>query len=117
MAAVDYLDSLGWDAIHAHEHALGERFLAGLPAGIELYGPPTMAGRVPTFCFNVPGRTPEDVAKRLAERDLAVWHGDYYAVETMRHLGLADGAVRAGIVHYNTEEEVDRLLAALAELA
>ncbi len=117
VAAVDYLDSLGWDAIHAHEHALGERFLAGLPAGIELYGPPTMAGRVPTFCFNLPGQMPEDVAKRLAERDLAVWYGDYYAVETMRHLGLTDGAVRAGLVHYNTEEEVDRLLAALAEVA
>jgi cysteine desulfurase family protein (TIGR01976 family) len=117
VAAVDYLDSLGWDAIHAHEHALGERFLAGLPAGIELYGPPTMAGRVPTFCFNLPGQTPEDVAKRLAERDLAVWWGDYYAVETMRHLGLADGAVRAGLVHYNTEEEVDRLLVALGEHA
>jgi cysteine desulfurase family protein (TIGR01976 family) len=117
VAAVDYLDSLGWDAIHAHEHALGERFLAGLPEGLELYGPPTMAGRVPTFCFNVPGRTPEDVATRLAERDLAVWHGDYYALETMRHLGLVDGAVRAGIVHYNTEDEVDRLLAAIAELA
>ena len=77
----------------------------------------TMEGRVPTFCFNVPRRAPEEVATLLAERDLAVWHGDYYAVETMRHLGLEDGAVRAGIVHYNTEEEVDRLLDALADLA
>ncbi len=117
VAAVDYLDSLGWDAIHTHEHALGERFLSGLSERVLLYGPPTMAGRVPTFCFNVPGRPPEDIATRLAERDLAVWHGDYYALETMRHLGLDDGAVRAGIVHYNTEDEVDRLLAALAELA
>ena len=47
---------------------------------------------------------------------MAVWHGDYYAVETMKHLGLDDGAVRAGIVHYNTEDEVDRLLEGLAEL-
>jgi cysteine desulfurase family protein (TIGR01976 family) len=117
VAAVEYLDSLGWDAIHAHEHALGERFLGGLPDKAVLYGLPTMTGRVPTFCFNFPGRTPEDAAARLAERGLAVWHGDYYAVETMRHLGLEDGALRAGIVHYNTEEEVDRLLAALAELA
>jgi cysteine desulfurase family protein (TIGR01976 family) len=116
VATVDYLDSLGWDVIRAHEHALGEYFLAGLPAAIELYGLPTMTGRVPTFCFNLPGRTPEEVATRLAERELAVWHGDYYAVETMRHLGLEDGAVRAGIVHYNTEDEVDRLLAALTEL-
>jgi cysteine desulfurase family protein (TIGR01976 family) len=115
-AAVDYVHSLGWDAIRAHEHALGDRFLAGLPEGIELYGPPTMAGRVPTFCFNVPGRNPEDVATLLAERELAVWHGNYYALETMRYLGLPDGAVRAGIVHYNTEDEVDRLLAALAGL-
>ena len=75
-----------------------------------------MEGRVPTFCFNVPGRSPRDAARLLAERDLAVWHGNYYAVETMRHLGLEDGAVRAGIVHYNTEEEVDRLLAALIDI-
>jgi selenocysteine lyase/cysteine desulfurase len=56
------------------------------------------------------------VAAFLAERDLAVWPGNYYALETMRHLGLEDGAVRAGIVHYNTEDEVDRLLDALGEL-
>jgi cysteine desulfurase family protein (TIGR01976 family) len=117
VAAVDYIDSLGWDAIQAHEHALGERFLAGLPEPIELYGLPTMSGRVPTFCFNVPGRSPEEVATLLAQREIAVWHGDYYAVETMRYLGLEDGAVRAGIVHYNTEDEVDRLLAGLAELS
>lgn len=116
VAAVDYVDSLGWDAIRAHERALGERFLAGLPGSIDLYGLPTMEGRVPTFCFNVSGLTPEQAAVELARRDLAVWHGNYYALETMRHLGLADGAVRAGIVHYNTEGEVDRLLEALSDL-
>ena len=76
VAAVDYVDSLGWDAIRAHELALGERFLAGLPEKVELYGLRTMAGRVPTFCFNVPGLAPEEVATRLAERELAVWHGE-----------------------------------------
>ncbi len=117
VAAVDHVNSLGWDAIQSHETALGERFLAGIPdGGVELYGLRAMSGRVPTFCFNVPGRSPESVATLLAERDLAVWHGNYYALETMRHLGLEDGAVRAGIVHYNTEDEVDRLLAGLAEL-
>jgi cysteine desulfurase family protein (TIGR01976 family) len=116
VAAVDYIESLGWDSIRAHEHALGEQFLAGLPAGVELYGLQTMAGRVPTFCFNVRGLSPEQAAIHLAERDVAVWHGNYYALETMRHLGLEDGAVRAGIVHYNTEQEVDRLLDGLAEL-
>jgi selenocysteine lyase/cysteine desulfurase len=76
-----------------------------------------MEGRVPTFCFNVEGREAEDVAVHLGERDLAVWHGDYYALETMRALKLEhEGAVRAGIIHYNTAEEVDRLLAAIGEL-
>ncbi len=117
VAAVDYIDSLGWDAIRSHETALGERFLAGLPDDVELYGLRTMSGRAPTFCFNIPGRSPESVAIALAERDLAVWHGNYYALATMEYLGLEDGAVRAGVVHYNTEDEVDRLLASLAELA
>ena len=116
VAAVDYVESLGWDAIVPHERALGERFLAGIPEDLELYGLRTMTGRVPTFCFNLPGRAPEEVATRLAERDLAVWHGDYYALETMRHLGLENGAVRAGIVHYNSDDEVDRLLAELGAL-
>jgi cysteine desulfurase family protein (TIGR01976 family) len=116
-AAVEYLDSVGWAAITAHERDLGDRFLAGLPEGVTLHGLPTMEGRVPTFCFDVPGRTPEEVATALAARDLAVWHGDYYALETMRVLGLEDmGAVRAGIVHYNTADEVDRLLAGIGEL-
>jgi len=116
VAAVDYVESLGWDAIVPHERALGERFLAGIPEDLELYGLRTMTGRVPTFCFNLPGRAPEEVATRLAERDLAVWHGNYYALETMRHLGLENGAVRAGVVHYNSEDEVDRLLAELGAL-
>ncbi len=119
VAAVDYVDSLGWDAITAHERALGQRFLDGLPDHVTLYGLPTMEGRVPTFCFDVAGRTADEVARFLAERDVAVWWGNYYALETMRRLGLDEetGAVRAGIVHYNTAEEVDRLLAGLAELA
>jgi cysteine desulfurase family protein (TIGR01976 family) len=116
VACVDYLDSLGWDAIRTHEHALGQRFLEGLPPGIELYGLARMEGRVPTFCFNHPSLSPEATATLLGGRDVAVWHGNYYALETMRHLGLTDGAVRAGIVHYNTEDEVDRLLEGLAEL-
>jgi selenocysteine lyase/cysteine desulfurase len=77
-----------------------------------------MAGRVPTFCFSVQGQTARSVAEHLATRDVAVWWGNYYALETMRRLGLdeVDGAVRAGIVHYNTVEEVDRLLAGVGEL-
>ena len=117
VAAVDYLGSIGWDAIRAHERALGERFLAGLPDGLTLYGLPMMEGRVPTFCFNLTGHTPEQVAVRLADRDVAVWPGNYYALEVMRRLGLEDGAVRIGFVHYNTAEEVDRVLGELDDLA
>jgi cysteine desulfurase family protein (TIGR01976 family) len=118
VAAVDYLDSLGWEAITRHERELGERFLAGLPTAVRFHGLPTMTGRVPTFCFDVPGLRPRETAEQLAERDIAVWWGNYYALETMQRLGLdpEQGAVRAGIVHYNTAEEVDRLLAALGEL-
>ena len=118
VAAVDYVESLGWDAIVVHESSLGERFLAGLPAGVTLHGLPSMDGRVPTFCFSVSGHTARAVAEQLAGRDVAVWWGNYYALETMRVLRLDehDGAVRAGIVHYNTVDEVDRLLAGLAEL-
>ncbi|HZG36560.1 MAG TPA: aminotransferase class V-fold PLP-dependent enzyme, partial [Gaiellaceae bacterium] len=117
VACVEYLESIGWEAVVAHETALGQRFLEGLPEDVRLFGPRTMEGRVPTFCFNVPGRSAEQVATELAARDVAVWHGDYYAVEVMRHLGLGEaGGVRAGFVHYNTEAEVDRLLEALRAL-
>jgi cysteine desulfurase family protein (TIGR01976 family) len=117
VAAVDYFRAIGWDAIQAWERELGERFLAGLPQSCRLYGLPTMDDRVPTFAFTVEGRSPREVATFLGERDIAVWHGNYYALEVMKRLGLEDGgAVRAGIVHYNTAEEVERLLAALAEL-
>jgi cysteine desulfurase family protein (TIGR01976 family) len=117
VAAVEYIESIGWPAIQAQERALGQQFLDALPGSVTLYGLPTMEHRVPTFAFNVAGRSPRFVAEQLAERDIAVWDGDYYAVEVMQRLGLgAAGAVRAGFVHYNTAAEVDRLIAALGEL-
>ena len=117
VAAVDYIDSIGWDAIKQHELALGERFLTGLPDNVSLYGLPTMDGRVATFAFNVEGVPTREAAARLGDAGYAVWQGNYYALEVMNRLGLGDaGAVRAGIVHYNTAEEVDGLLAAIAAL-
>jgi cysteine desulfurase family protein (TIGR01976 family) len=116
VAAVDYLDSLGWDAIRTHERVLGERFLAGVPTGKTLYGLPTMDGRVSTFALTLAGVSPREAATKLGERGYAVWYGDYYAVEVMKRLGLEDGALRVGIVHYNTADEVDGLLAELAAL-
>jgi cysteine desulfurase family protein (TIGR01976 family) len=118
VAAVDYIESIGWDAIRSHERALGERFLAGLPESVTLYGLPTMEGRVATFAFNVEGVATSETAARLGDAGFAVWEGNYYAVEVMKRLGLEQsGAVRAGIVHYNTAEEVDGLLAEIAALS
>ena len=116
VAAVEYIDSIGWEGIQAHERELGQRFLDGLPDSCTLHGLNTMDGRVSTFAFNVEGRSPRAVAAHLGERGLAVWQGNYYAVEVMKRLGLDEGAVRAGIVHYNTVDEVDRLLNELEQL-
>jgi cysteine desulfurase family protein (TIGR01976 family) len=116
LAAVDYVADVGWEPIRSQERALGEQFLAGLPDGWRLHGLAGIEGRVATFAITHPTLTPDAVASRLAERKLAVWAGDYYAVEVMKRLGLPDGAVRVGIVHYNTADEVDRLLEALREL-
>ena len=125
VAAIDYLRSLGdgdldtaFAGIEAYERTLSERFLAGLPDGVTLYGIPVSRERTPTFCFRIAGHEPRAVAEQLGERGLYVWDGDYYALEPMRALGLErGGAVRAGFLHYTTEDEVDRLLDALRELA
>jgi cysteine desulfurase family protein (TIGR01976 family) len=115
VAAVEYIESIGWDAIRDHERALGERFLAGLPDTFTVHGLSSMDGRVSTFAFTHGERSSREIATSLGDQGIAVWHGDYYALEVMRRLGLEDGgAVRAGIVHYNTEGEVDRLLEALS---
>src|SRR5438067_1311211 len=117
VAAVEYIDSIGWESIRSHERALGERFLAGLPQNVTLYGLPTMEGRVATFAFNVEGVPTREAARWLGDAGFAVWRGNYYAVEVMKRLRLEEaGAVRAGIVHYNTAEEVDGLLRELARL-
>ncbi|MFL5971071.1 MAG: cysteine desulfurase-like protein [Gaiellaceae bacterium] len=116
VAAVEYLESVGLEAIVAHERELGERILAGLPEGVTLYGRRTMDGRVPTFAVTLDGLTPTEVAARLGEHGIFVWDGNYYALEVMKRIGLKDGAVRIGIVHYNTADEVDRLLDELRKL-
>ena len=116
LAAFAYVESIGWEWIVAHERELGERLLAGLPGRLRLHGPRTMESRTPAFAVTHPTRSPDEIATWLAERDIAVWAGDYYAFEVMRRLGLPEGAVRIGFVHYNTPEEVDRLLGELERL-
>ena len=136
LGMVEYLDWLGgivctattrrqrilaaYDACVAYEKSLGDHFLAGLARmnSARLFGPPTMEGRVPTFAFTLRGHSPQDVERYLAEKGIFSWSGNFYAVETVAHLGLTDegGLVRVGMCHYNSLEEVDLLLAALAEI-
>jgi cysteine desulfurase family protein (TIGR01976 family) len=129
-AAVDYLASLGWGGdrrgaleaafreIGSYEASLGRRFLDGLPDRVRVVGPATAEGRVPTFSVEVDGLTAAEVSKQLGGRRVAVWSGHYYAVEPMRRLGFLDkgGLTRIGFLHVNTENEVDTVLAALADL-
>ena len=111
-------------AIHGHERGLSLGTLERLGAvrGLALHGladPARVDERVPTFSFTLAGHAPRDIAAHLASRAINVWDGDFYAWEAVRALGLADagGLVRIGLVHYNTLEEVDRLVDALHELS
>ncbi len=134
-AAVEHLASLGpatpaggsrrqrvlasMAAVEEYETRLFGQMLDGLAAmeHVTLYG--RAARRAPTAFFTVAGHTPRQVAEHLAARRVNVWSGDNYAWELAGALGLRDsgGAVRAGLVHYNDETDVDRLLTAVAELA
>jgi selenocysteine lyase/cysteine desulfurase len=102
-------------SISAYEQGVFARLLDGLAAraDVTLVGAP--ARRTPTVAFTVHGRSPLQVSADLGNQGVAVWAGNYYAVELMTALGLEDrgGAVRAGVVCYTTAAEVDRLLAAL----
>jgi cysteine desulfurase family protein (TIGR01976 family) len=115
-ATLAYLDSIGgFGAIVPYEHSLGSRFLEGLPESVTVYGLQTMEGRVPTFLINVAGVPAGEVAQSLADQGMGVWaHDSWYSLGLYRRLGYEDQAVRLGFIHYNTTEEVDRLLAALA---
>ncbi|SBT38031.1 cysteine desulfurase-like protein [Micromonospora auratinigra] len=132
-AAVDHLATLdpaaggsrrervraGLAAAQSHEEAVFDRLLTGLTArpAITVYGSP--ARRCPTVSFRVAGHTPAQTAAALGAAGCCLSSGDYYAYEYFSTLGLRDsgGAVRASVYHYNTVEEVDRLLAELDVLA
>jgi cysteine desulfurase family protein (TIGR01976 family) len=116
-AAADYLLTADWEVVERHEQALLQATLDALGAmpHVTLHG--AARDRAPTLMFSVAGRTPEQVAAALAAQQIAVWHGNYYAWELERHLGLEPhGAIRAGFVHYNDEADAERLLAAVADL-
>ena len=117
IATFRYLDDIGgMAAIRDYERSLGEQFLQGLPDSTTVYGLPTMEGRVPTFLLNLDGIPARDVSLALAARDMGVWsHDTYYALGLYPRLGY-DEAVRLGFIHYNTPDEVDRLLGEFSKL-
>lgn len=111
-------------AIVPHEAELSRRFLRGLNdvPNVRLFGIADLERadeRTPTFAVRLGDQHPADTAKALAERGIFVWDGNYYALELMERLGLegSGGAVRIGFCHYNTTDEVDRVLQELAGLA
>jgi cysteine desulfurase family protein (TIGR01976 family) len=109
--------------IQEYEKTLSERFLKGLRTleDITLYGISDLTRldeRVPTFAFTWPRLSPRATAEYLAKHGICCWSGNYYALRLMERLGLEaeGGAVRIGMVHYNTIEEIDRLLNLLSEV-
>ena len=134
-AAVDFLASLAegppassrrdalarvFDELHRRGQALVTRLYTGLAAipGVTVYGPPPEAPRTPTIAFVVRDRSSDEVARELASRGLFLSNGDFYASTVVRRLGhAADGLVRAGCACYTSAEEIERLIAAVAEIA
>ena len=118
VAAVDYWETVdAGGAGHAWSRALGERFLAGLPASIRLIGTPTLDERVPTFLLGFGDRDAAPISDALAERGFNVTASESFYCLGLRDLIGPRKAVRVGLFHYTTAAEVDGLLSALAELA
>lgn len=139
-ACVEYIASVGRDvrpdvktrraaieaaysAIHEHESALLTRMMNGLRQipGLRIYGitdPSRFNERCATFAVRVDGFTPLELATKLGERGFFTWDGNYYAISVTEHFDVekSGGFLRIGLVHYNTSEEVDRLLPALREM-
>ena len=130
-AAIEFLASLGSNAtlrenlrnvfaeMHAQNMSLFARLWDGLSSlrGVRVYGPSPDEPRTPTIAFTIDGRTSTEAARALGEKGLFLSHGDFYAWTVMQRFGLApEGFIRAGCACYTTEEEIDRLLAAVSDL-
>jgi cysteine desulfurase family protein (TIGR01976 family) len=140
IAAIDYLADLGrhhapdvrtrrdalaaaYECIRQYERELSERLISGLVAipGLTFYGikdPARFEQRTPTVAIRMEGYTPRELAAHLGERGIFTWDGNYYAVDLAERLGVQNsgGMLRIGLAHYNTAEEVDRLLNELHQL-
>lgn len=139
IATVDYLTWVGtvngfdgsrrnrllgaYESFRFYENALTLKLIDGIQKfpGMTIHGitnPNRIAERVPTISFTHETISSENFAKSLAKQNIWVWSGHNYAYEVVRHLGIDanDGVVRIGIAHYNTEAEVEQILAALAHI-
>ena len=140
IAAVEYLADFGrscapcatnrrmalaaaYEVIRRYERGLVEKLIAGLLStpGLTFYGisdPARLAERVPTCAIRIAGYAPRELAEYLGKRGMFTWDGNYYALNLTERLGVeaSGGMLRIGLVHYNTSEEVERLLSALREL-
>jgi cysteine desulfurase family protein (TIGR01976 family) len=133
-AAIEYIASWGegeslrervvsaMSAIAAYEHGVARHYYESVRQipGVTVWGPDFSSGdRAPTVSITLDGLTAAEVATRLGDEGIQVWDGDFYASRAIEVLGLTPrgGVLRTGIVMYNTREEVDRLLAGLAEIA
>jgi cysteine desulfurase family protein (TIGR01976 family) len=117
-AAADFMLEVDRHELRAHEDRMLQSMLEGLGAinGVTLHG--GARDRTPTVMFSVAGRSPREVAAALGSQGVYVWHGNYYALELARFLGLEpDGALRAGAVLYNDGEDVARLVSAVERIA
>jgi len=104
-----------------YERTLSESLLSGLAdiPGIQLWGitdQQRLAERVPTVSLTLDGRTPREAAEWLADRGLYVWNGNHYALPFTEAAGLEPGGtIRVGALHYNSKDEIERLVSALHE--
>src|SRR5579864_267671 len=112
-----------YEAIHEHERALLERMIAGLRKipGLKIYGitdPARFHERCATLAVRIENHTPLELATKLGERGFFTWDGNCYALNLTEHFDVekSGGFQRIGLVHYNTHEEVEGLLAALREI-
>src|SRR6185369_7682228 len=136
-ACVEYLADLGrhvnskstnrrsalisaFQTIQGYERTLAERMLRGLLdiPGLKVYGITDLrklANRTPTFAVRVDGHTPLELATKLGDGGFFTWDGNYYALNLTERLDVekSGGFLRIGLVHYNTAEEVDGVVAAL----
>ena len=111
-----------YDAIEQYERDLFLRMLEGLGRieGVKIWGitePNRISERAPTVSFTHPSMSAKEMGRRLAERGVFVWAGNFYALELTEALGLEpEGVLRAGLLHYNSLEEVDFFVESVAEI-